>query len=331
MKTPFIKIYRDKQIILNPLYERKIAIIGYGSQGRAQALNLRDSGFTPVIGLRGGSESGRLAKRDGFEITNLVRAVANSDVVVILIPDHFHNDLFTKQIAKAIHPGQTFVFAHSLSVHFGLIEQPAGVDYVLVAPHAPGIMMRERYQEGKGVPAFIATAQNSSPRSLKLAAAYGKAIGCGRAGLIITSFADEAVGDIFGEQAVLCGGLAGLLKAGFATLIKGGLSPQNAYLECIYQLDLIIDLIKRYGIGGMYDRISFTAEYGGRLAENKIINAGSKRAMAGLLKQIKSGQFAAELMNSSKHLPKQKTRGTSNKYESQLDRLAIYMDKAFGH
>jgi ketol-acid reductoisomerase len=330
MKRSGIKIYPGKQINLELLQGKKIAILGYGSQGRAQALNLRDSGFIPIIGLPPSSKSRKQAKKAGFKVISPALAVANSDIIAVLAPDQVHKDLFAKQINKAIHSGQTFIFAHALSVHFELAKQPQDVDFVLVAPHAPGLRMRERFTQGGTVSAFIGKTSKSSGQSLNLAAAYAKAIGCGQAGLIISSFADEAIGDIFGEQAVLCGGLAGLVQAGYETLVKKGIPPHNAYLECIYQLDLIVDLIKRYGIGGMYDRISVTARYGGKLAEDKIINSQTKRAMAKILNEIENGSFVKKMMTQSKGRDKADSHSKKNKFRKQIDGFARYFDSLSG-
>jgi len=291
-----LKVWKDSDIDLSLLRGLKIAIIGYGSQGRAQALNLRDSGYTPLIGLKPGSKSSQTAVEDGFRIESPSRAVADADLIVILAPDHKHPEVFKNDLNDISLAGKTFVFAHAMSVHFGLVDQPEETSFVLVAPHGPGLRVREKYLENKGVIAFIAATQESSEGSLNLAAAYAGAIGCGRAGLIETSFADEAIGDIFGEQAVLCGGLAALLMAGYDTLTRGGMPPENAYLECLYQIDLIVDLIKKYGISGMYERISLTAAAGSFEAEPLIINDQSKKSMFELLEQIKSGKFSEDLI-----------------------------------
>lgn len=317
-----MKVYPIRQINLTILKGKKIAILGYGSQGRAQALNLRDSGFTPIIGLPASSHSRRKAKADKFRVETPFDVVKDADLIAVLASDQVHGELFAKQIRKAIHPGQIFIFAHALSVHFKLVKQPKEVDFVLVAPHAPGLRMRERFLQGGSVSAFIGKTDKSSQQSMRFAAAYAKAIGCNHRALVISSFADEAIGDIFGEQAVLCGGLAGLIKAGYKTLVKSGIPPHNAYLECIYQLDLIVDLIKRYGISGMYERISFTARYGGRRAENKIINAQSKRAMSELLKDIKSGIFVKKLLRDSKKGVAAKPARAASIHQEQIDSLA---------
>ncbi len=324
-----LKIIRKNQIDLSLLKNLNIAVIGYGSQGQAQALNLRDSGFIPTIGLPSKSRSRQLAHKDGFSISTPIRAVKNSDLISILIPDHKHKELFDNGLYDVCRKGQIFVFAHSLSVHFKLVKQPEAVDFVLVAPHGPGVRLRERYNAGKGLLAFISRTEISSKKSLRLAAAYAGAIGCARAGLIETSFASEAIGDIFGEQAVLCGGLSALLKAGFETLVKGGLSPHNAYIECVYQLDLIVDLVKKYGINGMYDRISTTAAFGSLMAEDDIINAGSKKAMVSILKNIQSGNFIDELLADYENSFKKLKSNMNKKRSANLDKMAVLFDKIF--
>jgi len=329
MKSPKIKIISDRQINPNLLRDRTIVIIGYGSQGRAQALNLRDSGFTPLIGLPVGSRSRQIAKRDGFAATTPSKAAPQADIVAVLIPDHKHKELFDNELYPVMKAGQIYIFAHALSVHFKLIEQPPKIDYVLVAPHSPGIRLRERYLAGEAVAAFIGKTDESSKRSLRSAAAYAKAIGCSRYGLIETNFANEAIGDIFGEQAVLCGGLAALLRAGFNTLVKAGIPSENAYLECVYQLDLIVELIKKYGIDGMYQRISTTAAYGGLMAESKIINDKSKKAMTSLIKQIEDGRFTAGLMADYKNSFKKLNQKRKKSHSHALDEMARYFDTTF--
>jgi len=324
-----IKIIRDRQINLKLLQGRTIAIIGYGSQGRAQSLNLRDSGFKPIIGLPVRSRSRKIARGDGFPVTTPLKAVKETEIVVVLIPDHKHKELFDNDLYQAMTAGQVYIFAHALSVHFKMIDQPEKIDYILVAPHGPGIRLRERYLAGEAVTAFIGKTEQSSKQSLKLAAAYARAIGCSGNGLIETSFAHEAIGDIFGEQAVLCGGLSALLKAGFNTLVKAGIPPENAYLECVYQLDLIVDLIKKYGIDGMYQRISTTAAYGGLMAESKIINDNSKKAMVSLLKQIEDGRFTARLMDDYNNSFKKLNQQRKKSHSPSLDEIARYFNTVF--
>lgn len=329
MKKQKFKLVKQSLIDLGLLKNRKLAVIGYGSQGRAQALNLRDSGLTPVIGLQTKSKSRPQARRDGFTVITPAKAVQNAEIIVVLVPDHKHKELFERDLQGAIYPGRTFIFAHALSVHFGLVRQPENIDFLLVAPHGPGIRVREKYLAGEGVTAFIGRTDKSSKGCLKLAASYAVAMGCDKAGMIETSFHDEAVGDIFGEQAVLCGGLAGLLKSGFDTLVHAGLPPENAYLECVYQLDLIVDLIKKYGIGGMYDRISVTAALGSMKAESKIINRQSRKAMKAMLKNIESGKFANDLIVEYKSGFKNLIKAQNKNHKMLFDDIAKFFAAKF--
>jgi len=308
----------------------QIGVLGYGSQGRAQALNLRDSGFEPIVGLPAKSATRKLAKNDGFDVTTPDKAALDSTLIAVLVPDHKHAELFTQDLPGAVRSGQTYIFAHALSVHFGLVEQPPQVDFVLVAPHGPGIRLREKYVAHEGLTAFVGRTPDSSDKSLGLALAYGKAIGCARAGLLETTFANEAIGDIFGEQVVLCGGLSGLLKSGFDMLVKAKIPPVNAYIECVYQLDLIVDLIKRYGISGMYDRISTTAAFGSLLVESQIINRKSRKAMAAQLKKIQNGDFIRELTADYRRSFKNLRKFRKKKRPKTFDKVAQFVKKELG-
>ena len=283
--------------LIQYLKTKRIAIIGYGSQGRAQAKNLRDSGITPVIGLKPKSKSRRTASRDGFEISFPVRAISQSDIISILIPDHEHKEFFENLISPKFLHGKALIFAHSMSVAFGLIRPPADCDVILVAPHGPGVRIRELYQQGKPFTSFWAVEQNYSGDAEKIAAAYAAAIGSPPSSLYKSSFRDEAIGDIFGEQAVLCGGLVGLMQSGFDTLVKKGFSPEAAYLECIYQLDLIIDLVKKYGPAGMFERISVTAAFGSLQSRNKLYDKHMSQNFEKLYQEIENGKFVKSLMN----------------------------------
>jgi len=290
-KTAF-RIYQDKHADLKYLKGKGIAVIGYGSQGRAQALNLRDSGLDVIIGLPRGSKSIRRAHQDGFKVYSTEKASILGDVVSILIPDHLHREIYHQQIEPNLIPEKTLVFASGFSVHFRLILPPDFVDVIMVAPHAPGEVMRKLFTERKGVPGFMAVHQDYSRNAKNKALAYAQAIGCTQAGAFETTFENEAIGDLFGEQAVLCGGLSELLKAGFDVLIEGGLPPENAYLECVHQLDYIVNTIKSYGIAGMFNRISKTAEYGSYLTGKRVINDRVKGEMKKILTGIEDGSFA---------------------------------------
>ena len=276
------------------LQGRKIAILGYGSQGKAQALNLRDSGIEPLIGLPAKSRSAKEAKKNGFHVTTARKAVFLSDVIAVLIPDHKHRELFNSIPASGL-SGKTLIFAHGLSVAFGLVRPPVDCDVIMVAPHGPGVRLRERYMTGEFFTAFAGVKQDYSGKAWPIARSYAAAIGCPPANLFESTLEDEAIGDIFGEQAVLCGGLVGLLETGFSTLVKKGHSPESAYLECVYQLDLIIDLIKRYGTAGMFERISKTAAFGSLSVKDKLFDSAFSGKMERLYNEIKSGKFAQKL------------------------------------
>jgi ketol-acid reductoisomerase len=284
---------------LRPLKNKRIAILGYGGQGRAQALNLRDAGFVPRIGLPPRSRSRQQARRDGFVVTSSVEATASADIIFVLAPDHLHGKLYSRDVRPHLRPHQTLVFAHGSSVHFGLVKPPPTVDVVLVAPLGPGQRLRELRARADGVPCFIAVHQDASGHARAIALGLARAIGCLPAGAIETTFAAEAVGDLFGEQAVLCGGLGALLQAGVETLVAHGLKPANAYLECVYQLDLIIDLIKREGLAGMYARISATAAYGAKTAGPRVVTPATRRALKVLFRDIASGRFLRTWMRAA--------------------------------
>lgn len=273
-----------------------IAMLGYGSQGRALACNLRDSGYDILVGLRSRSPGRKAARSDGFErILTINRAVKNADCLCFALPDHLHGRIFARDIRPNMKRRATLIFLHGFSVHFGTIKPPATADVIMIAPHAPGIMVREKYLADRSLSAFWAVYQNPSGRAARVAAELAAAMGFRKSRLVKTTFEKEAVGDLFGEQAVLCGGLSELVLGGFEVLVEKGLSPENAYLEVAYQLDLIIGLIKRYGVKGMYDRISVTARYGSAMSGKKIIGESVKRNMLNLYDDIASGEFAREL------------------------------------
>ncbi len=273
-----------------------IAVIGYGSQGRATALNLRDSGYTVTLGLRVRSKSRRTAKRDGFsDILPISEAAKQAHIVCFAFPDHLHERVFEREIAPFLRKNTTLWFLHGTSVHFGSVAPPKGTDVILIAPHAPGVAVREEFLGQRSISAFYAVYRNHSRKARSTITQLAKAIGIRPGNLFKTTFEQEAVGDLFGEQAVLCGGLAMLIKSGFEVLVESGLKPENAYLEVAYQLDLIIDLIKKHGIEGMFSRISVAARYGSLQAGPKIINKSVKTRMEAVLKRIRSGQFARDL------------------------------------
>ncbi|MBN2226941.1 MAG: ketol-acid reductoisomerase [candidate division Zixibacteria bacterium] len=272
------------------------AVLGYGSQGRAWALNLRDSGVEVVIGLKNRSTSRSVARRDGFTaIITVGEAVKRAEVVIMAVPDHVQGRLFKREISANLQSGSALVFLHGFSVHFKTVAGPSGVDVILLAPLGPGHAVREKYLAGESVGFFYAIGQNGTGRARQRLDGLIDALKINRKTLIKTSFADEAIGDLFGEQAVLCGGLTQLIMTGFTTLRKAGLSADKAYLEVAYQLDLIVDLIKRFGIAGMYDRISLTACYGSREAGPRVIDRTVECNMQKLFNEITSGRYAKRL------------------------------------
>jgi ketol-acid reductoisomerase len=273
-----------------------VAILGYGSQGRAIALNLRDSSYEIIVGLKSRSASRKTAKTDKFkQIFTTSKAVQQSDIVIFALPDHLQGRIFEKEIKSNLRPESTLIFLHGFSIHFGFVKPPNDCNIILIAPHAPGVAVREKYLKDKSISAFGAVHQDYTKNSKKILFDAAKAIGFKKSNLIMTSFADEAIGDLFGEQAVLCGGLSELIMGGFNTLVKSGLPPENAYLEVAYQLDLIIDLIKKHGIKGMYDRISIAAKFGSAYAGKKIIDKSVVKRMESLYKEIESGKFARKI------------------------------------
>jgi ketol-acid reductoisomerase len=273
-----------------------MTVIGYGSQGRALAMNFRDSGYDVSIGLPPGSKSRRRASRDGFKPVRAVAdAVDRAEVVCFAFPDHLHGRVYRADISKHLPRGCCLLFLHGLSVHFGFVQPPSDADVIMVAPHGPGPAVREKYQTDRAMSAFFAIHQDASGHAREVALQLAADMGFRKKKLIETSFENEALGDLFGEQAVLCGGLAALVTAGFETLVARAIPPEDAYLEVAYQLDLIIALIKEYGITGMFERISVAARYGSLMTGPRIIDAGVKKRMAAAFDDIKSGKFAAKL------------------------------------
>ncbi len=278
------------------LRSKIIAILGYGSQGRAIALNLRDSGYDVVIGLRSRSKSRRQARRDTFQqIHTVPRAVAEADIVCFAFPDHLHGRVYKRDIEKSLTAHSTLWFLHGLSIHFRFVVPPEDCDVILIAPHAPGGAVREKFLSKSSFSAFYAVFQDKSDKARKTALELARAIGINKKELVPTTFEAEALGDLFGEQAVLCGGMAALIKNGFEVLVENGIPPENAYLEVAYQLDLIIDLVKKYGLEGMFKRISVAARYGSLLAGPKIIDKSVKKRMEKVFHGIQSGRFPLRL------------------------------------
>lgn len=285
------KVYTDKDANLKVLKKKTLAIIGYGSQGHAHAQNLKDSGLNVIIGLYAKSKSVAVAKKQGFKVYETAEAVQKADVIMLAVPDMKQPEVFEKDIAPNLTKGKTLAFTHGLAIHYGLIEAPKGVDVIMVAPKGPGHVVRSQYVEGKGVPALIAVNKGSSRGAKDIALAWAKGVGGTRAGVIQTTFKEECETDLFGEQAVLCGGASALVMAGFETLVEAGYQPEMAYFECLHELKLIVDLMVESGVSGMRFSISETAEWGDYISGPRVINAGSKRAMKAILKDIQSGKF----------------------------------------
>jgi ketol-acid reductoisomerase len=284
----------DADIDPAPLANKRVAVVGYGNQGRAQSLNLHDSGIEVVVGLRGESATATEAEGAGLTVDLLDKAVGSADVVMMLAPDEIHGALY-REIEPHLRKGAALGFSHGLSVRFGLVEPRADLDIFLLAPKGPGTALRSLYQQGKGMIALWAVGQDATGNAQGIALAYGRAIGCGRAGLIASSFAEEAEADLFNEQAVVWGGVPELLVAGFDTLVSGGVSPEVAYLECVGELHLIAELIEARGIAGMREAISNTAELGAVLGGKRIIDESVRQRMAEVLEQVRAGRFADEL------------------------------------
>jgi ketol-acid reductoisomerase len=287
-------IHYDSDADLSLLEGRTLAIIGYGSQGHAHALNLQDSGMDVVVGLRPDSASRAEAAGEGLTVLDIAEAASRGDVVMILLPDERQADVWEREIADAIAPGNLLMFAHGFTVHFGEIEPPPGVDVGMVAPKGPGHLVRRQFVEGRGVPCLMAVHEDATGGARDLVLAYAKGIGGARAGVIETTFKDECETDLFGEQSVLCGGATELVRAGFETLVEAGYDPRLAYFECLHELKLIVDLMYEQGITGMRDSISNTAEYGDMTRGKRVIGDETREAMRKILADIRSGEFAKE-------------------------------------
>ncbi len=294
------KIYTEKDADLGVLKGKTLAVLGFGSQGHAHALNLKDSGLNVIIGLYEGSKSIAVAREKGFEVVPTAEAVSRADVIMVALPDTKQAAAYEKDIAPNLTKGKTLLFSHGFSIHFKTIVVPKDVDVILVAPKGPGHIVRRQYEEGKGVPALIAVHQNPSKKAKKVALAWAKGIGGARAGVLETSFKEETETDLFGEQTVLCGGASALVQAGFETLVEAGYSPEMAYFECLHELKLIVDLMNEAGIAGMRFAISETAKWGDVTVGPKIIDASVKKRMKAALKDIQSGKFAKDWVNEYK-------------------------------
>jgi ketol-acid reductoisomerase len=294
------KIYYDKDCNINDIKNKTIAVVGYGIQGRAQALNLRDSGVKVIISEKPGAPNYGIAIKDGFKPMPVEEAVKKADVIIVLTQDHVQADIYKNSIKPHLTKGKALAFSHGFNIHFKFIVPPKNVDVFMIAPKGPGALVRRQYEEGRGVPCLVAIQQNATGKALKIALAYAKGIGGSRAGVIRTTFKEETETDLFGEQTVLCGGVSELVKAGFETLTKAGYQPEIAYFECFHELKLIVDLMYEDGIQGMRKRVSDTAEYGDMTRGNRIINERTRREMKIILKEIQNGKFAKEWMAENK-------------------------------
>lgn len=302
-----ITIYQKNELSFECICHKTVAVLGYGNQGRAHAQNLNDSGVSVVVGLRDGSPSFEMAMRDGLRAMSMAKAVACADVVAILAPDETHGQIYA-DILPHIRQGATLVFAHGFAVHYGIIKPRDDLDVVLVAPKGTGHALRNEYQQGRGLVCLVAQARDVSGRALDTARAYATAIGANRACAILTTFKDETETDLFGEQAVLCGGVAALVTAAFETLVSAGYPAHLAYFECLHELKLTVDIMHARGIVGMNQAVSNNAEFGGYLAKDGVINAQSKTAMAQILSRIQSGQYAKDFIQEcQQHYPKTAT------------------------
>jgi ketol-acid reductoisomerase len=294
------KVYYEKDADPTLIAARKVAILGYGSQGHAHALNLRDSGVDVRVGLREGSSSVGKAEAAGLRVVSIPTAAAEADLIMILLPDTEQQGIYERDIAPNLSQGDAVFFAHGFNIRFELIKPPAGVDVGMVAPKGPGHLVRRTYVEGGGVPSLIAVAQDASGKTRDLALSYAHGIGATRAGVLDTTFAEETETDLFGEQVVLCGGLTSLIQAGFETLVEAGYQPESAYFECLHEVKLIVDLIYEHGIAGMRFSISDTAEYGDLTRGPRVINDAVKAEMKRILGEITSGSFAQEWVAENK-------------------------------
>mgnify|MGYP002777732490 CR=1 FL=1 len=290
------RLYYDADANLDLLSNKTVAIVGYGSQGHAHALNLRDSGVKVVVGLYPGSKSAESARSEGLTVTSVAEAAEVADLIMILLPDEVQKTIYQQEILPHLKPGKVIAFAHGFNIHFAQVVPPADVDVIMVAPKGPGHLVRRTYTQGEGVPCLFAVYQDASGQARDRAMAYAKGIGGTRAGILETTFREETETDLFGEQVVLCGGLTALIKAGFETLVAAGYQPELAYFECLHEVKLIVDLIVEGGLAKMRDSISNTAEYGDYTRGPRIITDETRREMEKILYEIQTGQFAREFV-----------------------------------
>ena len=287
-------IYYDKDADLKLLEGKTIGVIGYGSQGHAHAQNLRDSACQVIVGLAEGSQSRKTAESDGFRVLTVAEVAKESDIIMILAPDMMHRSVYYESVEKNLVPGNMLMFAHGFAIHYGQVIPPANVDVTMIAPKTTGHLLRRMYAEGKGAPAIIAIYQDATGKAKDLALAYGKGLGCARAGIIETTFAEETETDLFGEQTVLCGGISALIKAGFDTLVEAGYQPEIAYFECLNEMKMIVDMIYEGGLNYMRYSVSHTAKYGDYTRGPRVIDEMVKEEMRQILSEIQDGTFARE-------------------------------------
>ncbi|MGV8143217.1 MAG: ketol-acid reductoisomerase [Methanothermobacter sp.] len=287
-------MYYDKDVNMDVLKDKKIAVIGYGSQGMAQARNMADSGLDVVVGLRKGGKSWETAENDGMTVLTMEEAAKEADIIHILIPDEIQAPVYQQSIKDGLEEGNTISFSHGYNIHFGYIKPPENVNIAMIAPKGPGAMVRQTYLEGFGIPGLVAVENDYSGNTLDVALAMGKGVGLTRAGMLDTTFKEETETDLFGEQAVLCGGVTELIKDGFETLVEAGYQPELAYFETCHEMKLIIDLIYQNGFAGMWDNVSNTAEYGGLVRRKRLITPDTKKEMKKILEEIQKGEFAKE-------------------------------------
>ncbi len=320
-----MKIFYDKDASLEPLANKTVAIIGYGSQGHAHAQNLKDSGVKVIVGLRPGSSTEAEVKAAGLEVDSVANAVKRADVIMVLIPDEFQGEVYKNDIKPNLKKGKALVFAHGFNIHFKAIKPPKNVDVFLVAPKGPGHLVRRQFVEGAGVPSLFAIHQDATGNARDIAMAYGKGIGGTRAGLIETTFREETETDLFGEQAVLCGGLTSLIAAGFETLTEAGYAPEMAYFECLHETKLIVDLLFEGGLSWMRHSISNTAEYGDFVSGPRIIDAGTKKRMKQVLKEIQSGKFAKAFLKECAEGKPNMTKWRKEASDTQLEKTGAQL------
>ena len=324
-----VTIYHEQDANPELIQGKKIAVIGYGSQGHAHALNLKDSGCDVRVGLREGSKSWQAAEEAGLKVMTVADAAKEADLIMILAPDEKQAEIYETSIAPNLNSGDTLAFAHGFNIHFGYIKPPADVDVIMIAPKGPGHMVRRVYQEGAGVPCLICAEQDASGQAMDVALSYAWGIGGARAGVIETTFKNETETDLFGEQAVLCGGLTSLIQAGFETLVEAGYPPEMAYFECFHEVKLIVDLMYEGGMKKMRYSISNTAEYGDYYAGEKVITDSSKAAMKEILKRIQDGSFADEFIQDSKNGQKKLLANREAENASQIEEVGETLRSLF--